>query len=194
MRLLDWVAAIVLLCQLPIPLFWLIVHPLVGFWRRHIGVAYLVAVLSAWGGVAVFVYLFHERLFLSERGPAWAKAVGLALIAADLYVLYRVERELGTTRLVGHAELKGGGELLTKGVYARVRHPRYSGMMFSVLGACLIAGTLLLWEIVAVWWLLALVAIRLEEKELHARFGAAYAAYSKRVPRFLPFRAWPRNH
>ncbi len=145
MRLLDWVAAIVLLCQLPIPLFWLIVHPLVGFWRRHIGVAYLVAVLSAWGGVAVFVYLFHERL-------------------------------------------------LTKGVYARVRHPRYSGMMFSVLGACLIAGTLLLWEIVAVWWLLALVAIRLEEKELHARFGAAYAAYSKRVPRFLPFRAWPRNH
>jgi len=179
---------------LPIPLFWLMVHPLVGFWRRHIGVAYLVAVLSAWGGVAVFVYLFHERLFLSERAPAWAKAVGLALIAADLYVLYRVERELGTTRLVGHAELKGGGELLTKGVYARVRHPRYSGMMFSVLGACLIAGTLLLWEIVAVWWLLALAAIRLEEKELHARFGAAYAAYSKRVPRFLPFRAWPRNH
>src|SRR5437879_13291823 len=107
MRLLDWVAAIVLLCQLPIPLFWLIVHPQVGFWRRHIGVAYLVAVLSAWGGVAVFVYLFHERLFLSERGPAGAKAVGVALIAADLYVLYRVERGLGATLLTAHAAVTG---------------------------------------------------------------------------------------
>src|SRR2546426_12082202 len=102
MRLLDWVAAIVLLCQLPIPLFWLIVHPLVGFWRRHIGVAYLVAVLSAWGGVAVFVYLFHERLFLSERVPAWAKAAGLSLIAAYLYGTYRGGRGGGGTRLVRH--------------------------------------------------------------------------------------------
>src|SRR2546425_4895907 len=106
MRLLDWVAAIVLLCQLPIPLFWLIVHPLVGFWRRHIGVAYLVAVLSAWGGVAVFVYLFHERLVLSGRAPVWAKAAGLAPTTRDLYCPFRVEGGLGATRLRGHAELK----------------------------------------------------------------------------------------
>jgi protein-S-isoprenylcysteine O-methyltransferase Ste14 len=65
--------------------------------------------------------------------------------------------------------------------------------MLSVLGACLIAGALLLWVAAAVWWLLALVAISLEERELRARFGTAYAAYSRRVPRFLPFRFWPRE-
>jgi len=37
---------------------------------------------------------------------------------------------------------------------------------------------------------LALVVIRLEERELAARFGPAYAAYRKKVPAFLPFRLW----
>ncbi len=193
MKLLDWVAAAVLALQLPIPLFWLIVHPLVAFWRRHLRAGYCLAGLSAWGGASLFLYAFHERLFLSAEAPAWAIAVGLVLIATDGYVLFRVQRELGATRLVGHAELKGEGELATEGLYGRVRHPRYAGMMLSVLGACLMAGTLLLWVVATAWWLLALAAVRLEERELRARFGAAYEAYSKRVPRFFPFRFGPRE-
>ena len=74
-----------------------------------------------------------------------------------------------------------------------MRHPRYAGMMLAVLGVCLMAGTLLLWTVAAVWWLLALTAVRLEERELRVRFGAAYAAYCQRVPQFLPFRFWPRE-
>ena len=66
-------------------------------------------------------------------------------------------------------------------------------MMLSVLGACLMAGTLLLWVVAAVWWVLVLAAITLEERELRARFGAAYEAYSRRVPRFLPFCLLPRE-
>lgn len=193
MKLLDWVAAAVLLLQFPIPVFWLILHPLVGFWRRHMWAGYGLACLSAWGGVAVFLYAFHERLFASAGAPSWAIAGGFALIAADGYIISRVERELGASRLVGHAELKGSGELATEGLYARVRHPRYTGMMLSVLGACLIAGSLLLWVAAAVWWVLALVAVSLEERELRARFGAAYEAYRKRVPRFVPFRFRPRG-
>lgn len=191
MKLFDWVAAIVLSLQLPIPLFWLIMHPLVAFWRRHMRAGYVVTTLSAWGGVALAIAVFHRRLFAGESAPLWARGIGLALILADLYVIYRVERELGSARLVGHTELQGGGELAISGIYARVRHPRYAGMMFAVLGACLLAGTLLLWVVAAVWSLLALTAVGLEERELRARFGAAYEAYCKRVPRFLPFRFWP---
>ncbi len=193
MKPLDWVAAAVLFLQLPIPVFWLILHPLVGFWRRHLKAGYLVAGLSAWGGVIVLLCVFRVSLFASGRAPGWAMVVGLALIAADGYFFYRVEHELGGARLVGKAELTGSGELATLGLYARVRHPRYAGMMMSVLGACLIAGTLLLWMVAAVWWVLVLAAVSLEEQELRARFGAAYDAYSKRVPRFLPFRFRPRE-
>ena len=193
MKPLDWLAAAVVFLQFPVPLFWLIVHPLVGFWRRHLKTGYFVAVLSAWGVVVAFLFAFHSQLFASERAPVWATALGLALIAADAYFFYRVERELGGTRLVGKAELTGAGELATQGLYARVRHPRYASMMCAVLGACLIAGTLLLWVVAAAWWLFVLFAVGLEERELRARFGAAYIAYSKRVPRFLPFRLWPRE-
>ena len=193
MKLLDWIAAVVLCLQSPIPFFWLIVHPQIRFWRRHGRAAFVVAGVAAWGGVAVLVGILHARLFASRNAPRWAIAVGLALLVFDVYLLYRVERELGTRRLVGQAELEGTGELATGGLYGRIRHPRYTGMMLSVLGACLIAGTLVLWVAAGVWWLLAIVVVRLEERELRARFGAAYVAYAKRVPRFLPFRFWPRE-
>ena len=76
------------------------------------------------------------------------------------------------------------------GLYAHVRHPRYTGMFSAVVGAALLAGTPRLWAILAVWWVFALLVIHLEERELAARFGAAYTAYRKRVPAFLPFRLW----
>ncbi len=193
MTLLDWVAAVVLAIELPIPLFWLTLHARVEFWRQHIRAAYLVVGISSWGVVGVFLYAFHARLFDSERAPTWAVAAGLALILSEGYVFYRVDRELGAVRLVGKAELAGAGELATQGIYARTRHPRYTGMMAAVAGACLLSNSLLLWVVAAGWWLLALLSITWEERELRARFGAAYVEYSKRVPRLLPFRLWPHK-
>lgn len=83
--------------------------------------------------------------------------------------------------------------VMRTGLYARVRHPRYTGMMAAVLGACLMVGTLLLWVTALGWGLLALLAVSIEERELHARFGTSYHDYARRVPRFLPFRSWPRE-
>jgi len=193
MKLLDWVVAVVLFLLLPVPLYWLILHPRVAFWRKHVRAGYCVAGLSAWATVTVFLFAFHERLFSSARAPLWATVVGLVLMAVDPLVLYRVKRDLGGPRLVGHTELQGGGELAMHGLYARVRHPRYTGMMLAVLGACLVGSSPLLWGVAAIWWLLALAAIELEERELRARFGEAYVAYSRRVPRFLPIRFRPRE-
>jgi protein-S-isoprenylcysteine O-methyltransferase Ste14 len=96
-------------------------------------------------------------------------------------------------RLVGQAELTGAGEIFTGGLYRHVRHPRYAGMFCAVVGAALIAGTPCLWAILAAWWVLALIAIRLEERELATRFGPAYVEYRRRVPAFLPFRIWNRS-
>jgi protein-S-isoprenylcysteine O-methyltransferase Ste14 len=114
-------------------------------------------------------------------------ALGFALIGVEVYLFARVERELGSRRLVGHAELTGTGEMFAGGLYAYVRHPRYAGMFSAVIGAALLAGTKLLWFVLAIWWIVALAVIRLEERELANRFGEAYAAYRKRVPAFLPF-------
>jgi protein-S-isoprenylcysteine O-methyltransferase Ste14 len=188
MKFLDWLAAVVLWFELPIPLFWLVMHPLVGYWRTRQRAAYTVALLAAWGAVTAYLMALHARLFASERVPSASIVVGIALLVLDVYLFRRAQRDLGKWRLVGKLELSGGGELATEGIYARMRHPRYAGMMIAVLGACLLAGSRWLWLTAAAWGLLALLAIRLEERELRARFGAAYESYCRRVPQFVPIR------
>jgi protein-S-isoprenylcysteine O-methyltransferase Ste14 len=78
------------------------------------------------------------------------------------------------------------GELLTDGIYGRVRHPRYIEALLWVLGYSLFAnysGPFLVW--LASLPVMYLVVV-LEERELRERFGAAYVEYCRRVPRFVP--------
>jgi protein-S-isoprenylcysteine O-methyltransferase Ste14 len=188
MRFLHAVAGFVLFFELPIPIYWLILHPFNSFWRTRVRAAFWFAGLAAWtcGGVTLW---FFRHLLLAATRPSWfAIAAGLGLIAVEGYLFVRVERELGGRRLVGHAELTGTGEMFSGGLYSRARHPRYAGMFSAVLGAALLAGTPLLWIVLIVWCLFALMVIHLEEKELLARFGPDYEAYRQRVPAFLPFR------
>jgi protein-S-isoprenylcysteine O-methyltransferase Ste14 len=188
MRFLHVVAGFVLFFELPIPIYWLILHPFNSFWRSRIRAAFWFAGLTAWtcGGVAL--WFFRHSLLAASR-PSWfAIAAGFSLIAVEGYLFVRVERELGSRRLVGHAELTGTGEMFSGGLYAHVRHPRYAGMFSALLGAALLAGTPLLWIVLALWWPFALIVIRLEELELAARFGPTYEEYRKCVPAFLPFR------
>jgi len=72
------------------------------------------------------------------------------------------------------------------GIYERVRHPRYLGMMLSYAGAVLLTGATRLLVLVGVFIGLALIITELEERELLGRLGEAYAGYRRRVPRFLP--------
>lgn len=43
-----------------------------------------------------------------------------------------------------------------------------------------------MWIIAGVWTALTLAAIAMEERELRSRFGSAYHAYCRVVPRFFP--------
>jgi protein-S-isoprenylcysteine O-methyltransferase Ste14 len=193
MRFLHAVTEFFLFFELPIPIYWLILHPFNAFWKTRVRAAFWFAGLAAWisGGVALWV--FRHSLLAIIRPPWIAIAAGFALIGVEVYLFLRVERELGSRRLVGHAELTGTGKMHTGGLYAHVRHPRYTGMFCAVTGAALLCGTRLLWAILAIWWVLALLAIRMEERELVARFGNAYVAYRKRVPSFLPTRIIFKN-
>lgn len=76
--------------------------------------------------------------------------------------------------------------MVTHGIYSQIRHPRYLGSAFAVVGACMLAGTPWMWLAAGLWMALTFSAILLEERELRTRFGAAYNAYARRVPRFFP--------
>lgn len=186
-RFIRFLAIAVLAFEIAVPVYWLILHAPVGFWRRHIRGAFLAAVVGAWGISDSLLYHFRLDLFRAHTSLP-AALIGLAMIGFDVFTFTKSEGTLGGMRIVGHAELAGSRELVARGLYAHVRHPRYLGMMAGVLGACLIVASRVLWETSVLWVALALFTIGAEERELRARLGPAYAAYAEQVPALLPLR------
>jgi protein-S-isoprenylcysteine O-methyltransferase Ste14 len=188
----DGIAASAAFVLLAIPVYWLVLHPFAAFWRkRRQGVALGCAALAGWGASGALVLLNFERLFAGAQAPSWARVTGLLLLFAEVFMFRTVARAMGPDRLIGKVEMSGAGQLETTGIYARLRHPSYAGMMMAMLGICLLAGTMLMWALAAAWWVMMRLMIAFEERELLARFGPAYADYRRRVPALLPFRFWP---
>ncbi len=186
MRFFRYFALIVFYLDLPVPIYWFILHPFTNFWRRNIRAAFWFAGLTAWTACAIFVTVFRH-LLLAENVPSLPIAFAASvLIVADFILLFFSGKYLGGKKLVGHAELSCKSDLTTNGLYKYVRHPRYTGMISALAGACLIAQTRLAWIVAAVWLLCVLLSILLEEREMRRRFGPAYEEYSHATPRFLP--------
>jgi protein-S-isoprenylcysteine O-methyltransferase Ste14 len=179
-------ALFVFFLDLPVPLYWFVLHPFAKFWRKRIRAAFYTAGLGAWMVGGFFVFYFRNN-FLAGGSPSLPITIlGLALVAADGILVYRAGKDLGHMKLVGHAELAGKTDLVTEGIYRHIRHPRYIGVIAAIAGACLLAGSR--WSLIvsAVWLVLVIIVIFLEEREMRARFGSAYDDYCLRVPRFLP--------
>lgn len=98
-------------------------------------------------------------------------ALGFVLLSNAWNVLYHAQRR--------HT-------LATAGPYARIRHPQYVAFVLILLGFLLQWPTLLTLAMFPVLLVMYARLATLEEREMHAQFGAAYEEYAKRVPRFLP--------
>lgn len=172
-------------------LFWLTIHPFVAQWRR---VGYWLAYALALGEViasALILYSLRARLMSVEFGTndvLIGVAVPIFFLAG--VVAYARAKQLKIKTLIGLPELAPDeypGKLLTEGVYARVRHPRYLEATLGILSWALFANYLATY-VVLLFWLVALlcVLIPLEERELLNRFGAEYKEYRRRVPMIVP--------
>ena len=76
--------------------------------------------------------------------------------------------------------------LITHGPFACSRNPTYLAATFIWLGWAILYGSvvMLIWTVVG-WTLLNYLKIPQEERGLEARFGEAYRAYRRRVPRWI---------
>ena len=97
--------------------------------------------------------------------------------------------------VIGLAYIRRGGkhrrihadELVTDGFFAHSRNPLYLGNMLVYLGLFVMLDSVLGWLVGVPFFLLAYLAITAAEEDyLHRQFGETYAAYHRRVPRFLP--------
>jgi protein-S-isoprenylcysteine O-methyltransferase Ste14 len=185
-----YLALALLVLMPPALLHWFIVHPFVRFWRRlGPGLVYTLV----WTPLALLMALLYRArgvLLATEYGTRWPLVIaGGLLLAAGIGLAIWVRRWMSVAMLLGLPEIapdRAPATLVTGGPYAHVRHPRYLEVSVGLLGYALITNYLATW----VLYLFALPALYavvvLEERELRERFGAAYAEYCRRVPRFIP--------
>jgi protein-S-isoprenylcysteine O-methyltransferase Ste14 len=187
-----WVTVILVVWLPPAVVWWYIVHPFIGFWRRFGARRTLVANIVIALAIAGGLWSVRQPLVGRDLGTHWALAVlGIALVVLAIVMGSFRRRQLPTKILSGVPELQAdgrGGRLLTQGMYARVRHPRYLEVVAAVFGYAALGNYTGGW-ITALAVLPALhLVVLLEEQELERRFGAEYEAYCARVPRYVPRR------
>jgi protein-S-isoprenylcysteine O-methyltransferase Ste14 len=113
-------------------------------------------------------------------------AVGLALVARSISLFVRIGR--GTL-----APWDPARALITSDIYRFCRNPMKSGLFLVLLGECLLSGSRALMVWTAAFIVANVIYIRwFEEPGLERRFGAAYADYRERVPRWLGLRGLRR--
>jgi protein-S-isoprenylcysteine O-methyltransferase Ste14 len=187
------VMAVVLAISLPPAiLYWFIVHPFVGFWRR-VGLWGTYAFLTVFYlGSMAGLYQIRHTLLGRDLGTSLPLIVAaLPLLAVSGVISRKRRRHLNFKRLAGIPEIAPGtdeGGLLHEGIYARIRHPRYVEFALALVGWSLFANFQGLYVVTAVSIVLLLLIVELEERELRQRFGQDYVDYCARVPRFVPHR------
>ncbi len=134
-------------------------------------------------GLMVFSALDHR--FGWSHMPPLAALLGYALMVLSFYVYYLVFEE--NSYAASSIKTFEGQKVISSGLYARVRHPKYAGDLLLVLGMPLALGS---------WWALlfivplmpALVWRILDEEKLLTKELPGYAEYMHKVRyRLVPY-------
>jgi protein-S-isoprenylcysteine O-methyltransferase Ste14 len=118
------------------------------------------------------------------RTPSWLSGVGFATVAGGLAIVAFASLNLGNS-LTATPVPNGRGQLKTGGMYSRVRHPIYSGVLLIVVGLVVRSAN---WMTLAVG--IATISFfhtkaQWEERQLAEHFEE-YGDYATTTPRFVP--------
>jgi protein-S-isoprenylcysteine O-methyltransferase Ste14 len=171
-------------------LFWFAIHPFAAFWRRAGAVAAYAAGFSVMAAAAAVAVAWRRPLMGADLGPnVTTAALGIVLIVVSAVVRHRWRRQLTMRILFGLPEIAPSRfppTLLTEGIYATVRHPRYAEFSLGAVGWAFLCNYAGIYAAAALTLASIGALIPFEERELAARFGAPYAEYRRRVPAVIP--------
>jgi protein-S-isoprenylcysteine O-methyltransferase Ste14 len=112
--------------------------------------------------------------------------VGTLLFAVGLWLLYRSHADLGTNWSIT-LQVRENHQLITQGIYRRIRHPMYLAFLVCALGQALVIPN---WFVGPSYGaaMLLLFALRVgaEERMMLEEFGSDYEAYCAATKRLLP--------
>lgn len=168
---------------------------------RSMGVfsAFVVALFTEMYGLPLTIYILTSTLgsqypvtnpFSHFNGNLWAVFTGGSVYLSASLMLLGGAAMIAGLIIMGKAWRqihKANGQLVTSGLYRRVRHPQYSGLFLIIAGAFIQWPTLITVVMLPVLLLMYYRLARREEREMESRFGDQYGIYQQQVPMF-----WPR--
>jgi protein-S-isoprenylcysteine O-methyltransferase Ste14 len=176
--LLRKLVAVVLLLFHSIPTYVCIANPLIGM-IAPIGVEWLF--LSPWSPF----YLFWETRWLVFNMISIPRVCGVDLNPIIGWTLFVTGFSIFLTAFIQFLA-KQKGEFVTRGLYSKVRHPQYLGIMLATLGFTITSERPMAW----IAWLnlvfLYLLLANSEEKILQKKYEEEIQAYKQKVPFILP--------
>lgn len=130
----------------------------------------------------IFNVLF---VFYYENYQLVLVLVGFIIMLIGMGFNIFVRRELGKN-WVPLSKTTEGQELVTSGIYSKIRHPFYTSILILFLGVAVMAWNLYALLFFILFIIALLFRIKKEEKELIAKFGDKYRRYREEVPILLP--------
>jgi protein-S-isoprenylcysteine O-methyltransferase Ste14 len=139
----------------------------------------LLVFLSVW---ILDSFIFRFSTILADYVRWYFRFIpSLFMLAIGLFISWK-----GVSIVFG--EKRDPPQVITKSVFALVRHPVYFGSILSILGLVIMTLSILSFII----WLMAVIfyyyVSRYEEKLLVARFGKEYEDYMRKVPMLFPLK------
>jgi len=157
--------------------------------------AFIIAFYAEMYGFPLTIYFlaryFGLDLAWGDGGNLWAQLFGtptahiVAMVIGYAIVFSGATLVADGWRRIHKA--RRAETLMADGVYARVRHPQYTGLFLIVFGEGVvhwptIVSVVAFPIIVFAYTMLA----RKEERQMLEKFGDEYRAYQRRVPMFIP--------
>ncbi|MCI0629628.1 MAG: isoprenylcysteine carboxylmethyltransferase family protein [Phycisphaerales bacterium] len=156
--------------------------------KNRKGTAETVLLTLMWVGFFVpLVWIVSPAFSFAEyplrAGPLIA---GIVCLIVGLWLFYRSHADLGTNWSVT-LQVREQHQLITHGVYRRIRHPMYTALLLYSIGQALVIPNWVAGPLYLVAFIV-LLAFRLpaEERMMIEEFGEQYTAHMARTKRLAP--------
>lgn len=125
-----------------------------------------------------------DRSFTGQSDATYIP--GLLITLAGLGFSFWARHTLGRN-WSGRVTIKEDHELVTRGPYALVRHPIYTGALAGFSGSAIALGHVGGLFSIAIMLYIFVHKIRLEERVMGGHFGEQYAEYKKHTSALIPY-------
>lgn len=155
---------------------------------------YFARLLRVMTGLVVLVIGLHAGapdawppfVRVAALDPWWFDVAGAVLGVAGLAVCAAAQATMGSAWRVG-IDVERRTDLVTGGIYRRVRNPTYLGLHLVNLGLWFIWPTTLVASFAVLFFVVMELQVRAEEEHLVNMHGEAYRAYAGRSWRYIPW-------